>query len=202
MKITYTQNPLLTVVEPDELEIEKMRYKIMCDDMTDLLFTVHFELSQENPNMDRIKEVVNPDYYLNDNDAGVTNQEQHVQEILQYYIKELQLEHGGDCTCFPASCPKCHAESLLGIDTIKGLGKHECRKIAGAFRQKVGDLYEQRTINEAIEHLKNYDPVPQDKDGWEKVGGYEQYIPRWTQEAATALAWLQNYKDEHFKELS
>lgn len=194
MKITYTPNPLMTIVQPTELEIEQMRYKILYEDMMDMLFTVHYELGRENPDMDRIKSTVHPDYYLNEED-GKTKQEEHVQELLEYYIQELQGTHDGDCTCVPCSCSKCYAEGLLNIDTIKGLGKNEAHKVKAAFSRynpetKQHDLPEV-SLDDALEKLRTYKP----KADWV---GYESYIPRWTEEAKRAYEWLLAYKQEHF----
>ena len=77
------------------------------------------------------------------------------------------------------------------IDTIKGLGKHTAYKINAAFGTN-----NEKSIDEAIEYLANYDPKPKDpeSDAWKKLGGYEQYVPRWKEEAKMAHDWLVNYK--------
>ena len=56
----------------------------------------------------------------------------------------------------------------------------------------------EKTIEEALDYLKNYNPTPTDPDKWERVGGYEQYLPRWKAEAKLAYDWLKNYSLSHF----
>src|SRR6185369_3125953 len=74
--------------------------------------------------------------YLLDDEPGTNGKtfseslDQHVSD----YVVELAGEHSGDCVCFPCSCVKCHAESLLGVDTIPGLGKHSAYKVGAAFK--------------------------------------------------------------------
>lgn len=36
----------------------------------------------------------------------------------QYIIEDFEEGHDGDCTAFPSSCVRCHAEGLIGIDTL------------------------------------------------------------------------------------
>lgn len=43
-------------------------------------------------------------------------------------IDALEEEHCGDCTCVPSSCVRCHAEDVLGLDTLPS-SKHVNRKI-------------------------------------------------------------------------
>lgn len=67
------------------------------------------------------------------------------------YLPYLEGYHMGDCTCVPASCPKCYAESLLGVDTIEGLGKYEAGKIHDVFCPH--NDFDERTIDEVLEEL-------------------------------------------------
>lgn len=99
----------------------------------------------------------------------------------------LSETHVGDCTCVPCSCTKCHAEHYLGIDTMPGLGKHLAYKVDHAFR---GD----RTIDEAIAALANYDPQPESPmwDGKREL--WDSCLPRWREEAAQAHTWLVAYR--------
>jgi len=197
VKITYTPNPLNTIVELDEHEKKEFWYKLKIDELTDLLFGVHYEMSckkDEPPNLTRIKQEAESSYYLGDDDSVPAPIDQRCDELLEHYLGELQSNHTGDCTCFPASCSKCHAERNLGIDTIKGLGKHSAHKIQSAFSYKEGDVWKERTLDEALEYLKNYDPKPTPGSGWEKTGGFEAHVPRWKEEARIAYEWLLDYK--------
>ena len=107
------------------------------------------------------------------------------------YISYIDDQHFGDCICFACSCIRCQIECMLGIDTLKGLGKHQANKVLDAFG-KEGN----RTIDEAIESLeKDRDYVK--PDNWPDSVGYEVHIPRWENERITAIAWLNKYKEEH-----
>jgi hypothetical protein len=198
VKITYTPNPLNTVVELDEHEKRELWHTLRFNEMLDMLFSVHYEMTckKEGPDFERIKREVDPDYYLNDDEGtpDKTKLDKRCDELLEHYLEELKGSHIGDCTCFAMSCSKCHAESMLGIDTIKGLGKHPGHKIQSAFSYREGDVWKERTIEEALEYLRNYDPKPTSDSGWDKVGGFEAHVPRWKSEAKIAYEWLLEYQ--------
>lgn len=71
---------------------------------------------------------------------------------LFHYLNALNDSHSGDCTCQSYSCDKCHAESLLDINTIEGLGKYEAYQINNAFKDK-------NNIDKSIITLANYQPL-------------------------------------------
>lgn len=192
MKIIYNKNPLKTVVELDEHEQKEFWYKIKIEEMEELLFEAHFYSEDKYLDMERVKEAVDPKYYMTEKNEK-SELEKRCDELLEHYLMELRGWHVGDCTCVACSCSKCHAESLLGIDTIKGLGKHSAYKIDAAFGKN-----NEKTIDEAIDSLANYKPIIADPKVWEKVGGYERYVPRWTAEAKAAYDWLVEYKNTHF----
>jgi len=122
--------------------------------------------------------------------------DEYVSECLEDAVLELADEHSGDCTCIACSCPKCRAESLLGIDTIDGLGKHEASKIAGAFKDDGADS--EVPIDEAIMRLRNYRPVFRADRGWTSEADFNQHVPRWIEEGQRAFAWLETYRQKHF----
>lgn len=195
MKITYNKNPLFTTIDLDENDKKELWYKIKVAELEELLSSTHFYLEEGKYfNLERARKEADPEYYCTDEKSPL---DKRCDELLEHYVSELQSRHIGDCTCLACSCSKCHAESLVGIDTIPGLGKHSAHKIDGAFGK-----HNEKTIDEAIDSLANYDPKPSDpnSDGWKKLGGYEQYIPRWKAEAKNAHDWLVNYKNEHFKD--
>lgn len=192
MNIIYNKNPLRSTIELDEMEKKLLWHKIKINEMEEMLFSAHFHLQKDKHfDLEKAKEAVDPDYYCTDEQSKL---DKRCDMLLEHFIEELNSFHAGDCTCVPCSCSKCHAESLLGIDTIKGLGKHSAYKIDGAFGKD-----NEKSIDEAIEVLVNY-KTPIKGAGWEKFTQeqFEQHIPRWRAEAKAAADWLINYKKEHF----
>jgi hypothetical protein len=193
MKINYNKNPLFTTIDLNETEKKELWYKIKIAEMEELLFSAAFALKEgQYFDLEEARRSVDMDYYCTDEKSPL---DERCDILLEHFLGELQSRHVGDCTCVACSCSKCHAESFLDINTMKGLGKHSANKIDGAFGKD-----NEKTIDEAIASLANYEINPDNfKDpAWEKLGGYEQYIPRWKAEAVAAHDWLVKYKNEHF----
>lgn len=176
MKIIWNENPLQTSVILDEYDHEVFKLKLYIDQLENHLVGCHFYLSDgEFFNLEKAKEEAAVDF---------DNIKLKVDQNFDYLVKELEFgTHMGDCTCVPCSCEKCHAEDLLGINTIEGLGKHSAYKIDSLF-------HEVKTIDNVLESLYNYEP----KANWD---GAEVYFDRWKQEAKHAYEWLKKYKEEH-----
>lgn len=169
MDIKYTKNPLTTIISLTEHERQILWYKIKIEQMEDLLFHVHFYAEEERFNLDEIQSNSNPKYYMDSNDLN-----DRVDDLLKYYLEALSSVHCGDCTCVPCSCIKCHAEYLLGVDTISGLGKHAANSIRVAFLQH-------ESIRDVLAELKNYEPPN------------EPYAKAWKQYSDDAYKWLLEY---------
>lgn len=203
MKFIHYQNPLRTrvILTDQEKEIFRLKYKI--EYLEDIIYGVRYRLKKDpndvlncpNPHMngktywELAKEEI-PDGF------GSNELHEHIMEYANYYLNDLENGyHCGDCTCLPASCSKCHAEYLLGIDTIKGLGQHEASKINSYFTPHHN--FDERTITEVLDCLKHYEPVR--SGDWENYPQeyFDSYVPRWKQEAKNAYEWLLNYKNEH-----
>lgn len=206
MKITYTPNPLETIVELDETEIEMLRLKIKIEQYEERMFSAHWNLTRTPeylaglPRMKTVEEAraealkdLDPSYWC---DGEPTKLDARVDELLQHYLEELKGMHIGDCTCVPCSCSKCHAESVLGIDTLKPFpGKHELHHIQSVFSRWNPETKEHNkpevSLDEALEKLRTYKPA----GTWD---GWEAHIDRWTQEAKRAYEYLLNYRNTHF----
>lgn len=186
MKITYNQNPLFTKIELNENEKKELWYKIKIKEMEEILFDAHYYLEEgKNFDIQKAQKSLSPDYYYTDEKSPL---DKRCDALLESYLSELNSFHFGDCTCVPCSCIKCHAEAILGIDTLKGLGKHPAYYINDAFGEN-----NEKTIQEAIEYLANYEP----KANWD---GWEKEVSRWKLEAQSAHDWLVDYKQNFLKD--
>ena len=127
--------------------------------------------------------------------------DQHILDRANMHIQDLENGyHCGDCTCLPASCSKCYAESLIGIDTINGLGSHSASKIDSLFcNGNHWSPFDIRSITEVLNILKNYKVEPyEENEYWQSASKevYEYHTPRWIKEAEYAYEWLLKYKEE------
>lgn len=215
MKITYTENPLLTVIELDDAEKKELWYKIKIGQLEDMASEAHHLLSERewyNTNIRRrtLEETVDEACQILDPKRWYTSEwskmDERVDELHAHYLLELQQEHFGDCTCVPCSCSKCHAEDLVGSNTIAGLGKHQAHHIARAFNIVDADknVIGQRILLEALDYLADHKFIARtDAESvkrWEQLGGEERHIKRWNAELLEAYAWLRRYANEHFAE--
>ena len=198
MKITYKHNPLATTVELDERDRALMRARLYSREMEEIIFHSKMKLAPYQqpegfqPDVAGAVKELEEYFELDENSEHITKQ-------LEYFEAELQSTHVGDCTCFPATCCKCLAEDMVGIDTLKldgkYIGKHEGAKCFGLWKNNP-DL----TLNEAIAKLDDYAPKFEDHPNWSDEESFIRCIPRWTQEAKNLRAWLINYRNTHFGE--
>lgn len=197
MKIIYTPNPLRSIIELDEHEKKEFWYKIKIEEMEHLLYSAHFSLSEEYGffDLNRARSELDPKYFMANEipERKVAPLDERVDEFYKYFMDDLHEGnmHMGDCICQANSCSKCQAESLLKIDTIPGLGKHEAHNIYAAF-SKGSTWDDEHTIEEAIESLSEYECKKAPREG------AEAHYPRWRGESERAHKWLIKYKDEHF----
>lgn len=188
MKINWNQNPFWTSVEIDDRDKQMLLLAIQNEQYTEILCSLNLDLNGKYnrpalTDLEAIKKEVGKW-------GEICNLDVDSEEV-QNYISYLDTGHMGDCTCVPCSCMRCQVEEMLGINTIKGLGKHQASKVQGAFG-KDGS----RTIDEAIASL---DATPEYKRSptWPDSVGYDIHIPRWESERKSAAAWLRRYKEEH-----
>lgn len=193
MKITYNKNPLRTTIELDEHEKKELWYKIKINYMEDMLYGAYFHLEDSDGkyfDVDKARKRLDPSFWCTDEKSKL---DEYCDTLLECLLNDLMSTHVGDCTCVACSCTKCQAETLLDINTIPGLGKHSAYKIDSAFGKD-----NERTIDEALEHLKN--PTYVRSGTWLNYPeeDYNKHIPRWQAEAKLAYEWLLKYKEQHF----
>jgi hypothetical protein len=192
MEIDYHQNPLRSQVYLDDTEKKLLKANIKNEYLLEALAAVWYQFrTKEPPNLEKIKEEVS----FFDEDEKFDD---YIDALYDTYISELEggYTHIGDCTCIPSTCFKCLAEEHAGIDTIKGLGKHQAAKIHSAFKDKY------TTLEEAIDFLSK--PISEEPNA-EYVNHPEMYrthLPRWQSERISALKWLEDYRLKHFTKLS
>jgi hypothetical protein len=182
MNIHYQPNPLRTVVELDDNDLETLRLKLIIEDLQDRIYGAHFHLvSGERFDVQAAIRSLNVE--------GLEDEpfEKRISGLLAICVDELRGAHIGDCTCQPCTCMKCYAETLLGIDTIKGLDKHAAIKIENAFASA-------HSFDEALTWLDEYKPVR--TETWLRFPqeDFDRHVPRWTEEARQAADWLRHYR--------
>ena len=188
MKINWHPNPFRTTIEIDDHDKHMILLAIQNEEYTNILCRLDLDLNGKynRPALTDLEVVKKEIGKWGD----ICNLSVDSEEV-QYYISYLDTEHMGDCTCVPCSCLRCRVEEMLGIDTIKGLGKHQAYKVQGAFG-KDGN----KTIDEAIASLEQI-PEYKKPDSWPDSVGYDVHIPRWESERKSAAVWLRKYKEEH-----
>ncbi len=212
MKIVWAPNPLRSVVELDEHDKRWFRERLRSLHLEELISSAHLDLDPKHrewlasigkgqtleETATRAFRTLDVGFVLGEERNGTTL-DAALDERLKCHLGALTDEHFGDCVCLPCSCVKCHAESILGIDTVKGLGKHEASKIGWAFKGESDG--EDVTIDEALSKLKayrlTYTPSPTwPEDEWQK------HVPRWLEEAQRACEWLDAHRKERFSDAS
>jgi len=211
MKIIYNKNPLRSHVILEDYEKEIFKLKLEIEQYEWAVLGAHMELKGDFDHMreektrgmtkeqlleGKVKNAIQElkGVYRDEDQEKENKHQQWWNSYVDGYLGSLLDIHSGDCTCVPCSCEKCHAESILGIDTMPGLRKHQTYKIDNAFGKN-----NERTIDEAIVYLENYDAkITPGSWGEEDPEGWNKAAPRWIEEARQACAWLKQYKQVVF----
>jgi hypothetical protein len=188
MEISWHQNPLRTTVRLTEQEKELLRLQVVSAEFEENvgMAVFHLDAAGQDKQYFDPEEALRQLRYVEAADVG--------DREYDLYLSELESgDHMGDCTCYPASCMKCHAEHIFGINTIEGLGKHSALKIYASFSRD-----EATTIHDVIERLTGYEPVR--SGAWLHMPeeAFDQNVPRWKAEGERAVTWLVAYRDRHF----
>jgi len=179
-KIIWNENPLKSVVELTDLGKHYLKLKVIIQEQEEWMGQGHYVLSKGDLTLDKAKDTAKI--------LDLEFVERRVEYVLGWHLNALGGGHCGDCTCLPASCPKCHVERLLGISTTKGLSKYAGSAISREFA-------EHSNIDEVIIALRDYVPHA----NW---AGWEAHAKRWKAQATDAYEWLVSYKQRHFPKIS
>lgn len=191
MQINWNKNPLRTTISLTEEEKEIFALKCLIDEYEERLTVAALYLNKEKYPKQFNPERAFTEVYIYDESGNIDREK--INEFKNYYLRELESGyHIGDCTCFPSSCNRCIAEEILGVDTIKGLGKHPANSIQSLF-----GIENEKSLDEVLEELSKEKKYTK-PDSWPSTVGYEQHIPRWEAERVAAYQWLKQYKEDHF----
>jgi hypothetical protein len=187
MEILWNENPLKTSIDLDKNDIEIFRLKLRIEHLTESAYSAYFHLKNETSDADptaaakalsTLEELFGHDNSLSDDPP-----------FFEVYLTELKKGyHCGDCTCVPASCAKCAAEEILGVNTIKGLGKHQARLIDSAFNNGAN-----RTIDDVIDYLERYEPKNPGGQFAMSPEEIDKLMNAWRSQARSARDWLIQY---------
>jgi len=185
MKINWHPNPLYSTIEIDDRDRRMMLLYVQNEEYTEILFDLQDDLEQVPLNPEVMTKRVAKWEKISNMDI-TTN-------MVSQWETFLTDSHCGDCTCVPAGCTKCYAEGMLDVSTIEGLGKHQARKIMGAF-----GMNNERTIDEALE-IMAIKPDYIKTEVWRQFTQeyYDSQVPRWESERLSAIKWLTEYKQKH-----
>jgi len=204
MNIVWNPNPLATVVSLDEHDKALLWHRVKIAHLEEAIMGAHFDLDPEHQQWCRTslkdrgsmidfvadaRRHIDYPYLCGDEEREGETFNKYVSKMTDELVSELASHHCGDCTCVASSCLKCHAEKLVGVNTIAGLGRHEASAIRGAFGSKGQPPVDERALDEAIASLDNYEP--KDACGL-------PHVDRWRQDARRAHDWLWAYREAHF----
>lgn len=188
MEIIWHQNPLKSVFRFSDEDKELLKLKVKLAKMEEAIGDAIFRLQDSGEN----SKYYDPKRALAH--LSYTENENRLDEDFNRVLEELETgTHAGDCTCIPASCFKCYAESIIGVETIKGLSKHSGAKIQGRFSGEV-----ETTIDEVLQALHDYQP--RKPDAWKHMSDehFATYVNAWKAQNEAAIQWLTDYKKQHF----
>lgn len=172
MRIILSQNPLAARVELDDADRARLRYELKIEALEEAIIGASLHLSEGSQFFDihRARE----DLGYASNDQGELDR--RVQELAEHYEQQLLGRHVGDCTSVACSCSKCHAEGLLGIDTLGKLSKGAGHCLMGEYARGASGKIEELEASLA--------------KGFERTEFNAPHIPRWTASKEEAIAYM------------
>lgn len=184
MRIEWNVNPLLSHVVLETDADRELLLKNIKIEKYEWIFYYTERLLKEGKVEEALKELGKCDKYA---DMELDDPE------VKRYESWLSDGHCGDCTCVPASCSQCIAESYVGLSTIESCGKHMLYKIQDAFDKAPKD------IDKAIEILLDETVYDKKNEHWKNQSDEAWFacVPKWKAERKQAAEWLIAYKKEN-----
>jgi hypothetical protein len=187
VKVTLTPNPLNAKIEMTE---SAKREFALLTWMTNLFenycFTSRFYLDPRcGKNVDGVYVPDPPNYeeakfwmkraeeiwFGEDGNQDVTVERIMQDDHVKYMLDALEYEHSGDCTCVACSCERCHAEDVLGINTLPS-SKHVNYRLRNMWFEEYATPEQKESVRKRKEEFaKKYPPKP------------------WTPDEATKQRW-------------
>lgn len=204
MQIIYQHNPLLNKVILNDIEKKLLFWKVVYSEFEDVIWTLKFQLESYLDNKldpakigyEPLKKyteefLANPikkTYEKIDTLAEEMIKIEYDESKIKYFVDALQEMHDGDCISQPCSCLKCHAESMLDIESMPNYPGNIGHALFSSFSSP-NYVYNEKTIDEAIDFLGNRD--------YTEYENQELYKPdRWKERDKKAKEYLIYYKKE------
>lgn len=196
--VTLTHNPLNAKIELTEAaKREVVLLKALEDLMENYVFSAKWRLERETSHYDpadarkHLEMVLKP--WFEEQDKGTDPIEMwKIVTGAEYILDDLAEEHGGDCTCAPASCTRCHAEDLIGINTLpvsKSIGHRMWRMYA---ESEYATDQDKQILAEQDRRAAEYDAKYPSKLSPEAQAEYKaKYEPVWEQQRKDARAFFE-----------
>lgn len=131
MHIHWDINPLKSKVILDSVHIKLLKALIAVEYQQEIQMPIEGSSPKK-----ALEAMILLSEFSQKNESGVSNFDIEVTRQLDQMTSALQDPHFGDCVAESGPCLKCHAESLLDVDTIKGLDKQAARVILYLFESK------------------------------------------------------------------
>lgn len=207
MEIIYQHNPLLNKVILNDAEKKLLFWKVVQSEFEDEIWSLKFRLEayldhKLDPNEiehkplkkyteEFLADPIRKTYEKIDTLAEEMIKIEYDEEKIKYFVDALQEMHDGDCISQPCSCLKCHAESMLDIESMPNCPGDIGLGLVYAFQTKDEFVGDKKTIDEAIDYLSNRDYAE-----YENQEFYKSHVDRWKERDKKAKEYLIYYKKE------
>lgn len=203
MEIIYQHNPLLNKVILNDAEKKLLFWKVVQSEFEDEIWSLKFRLEayldhKLDPNeiehkplkkytKEFLADPIRKTYEKIDTLAEEMIKIEYDESKIKYFVDALQEMHDGDCIGQPCSCLKCHAESMLDIESMPNYPGDIGHALFSSFSSP-NYVYNEKTIDEAIDFLTNRK--------YTNPGVEQKYVEGWKERDKKAKEYLIYYKKE------